>query len=99
MSAVHFLVIPGESFFKEQIVLNRSQPRVIEMKRPDMPRPNDSGFISRSRLRAEMDGLTIRLARERGIASQATIRAEQISHAIQRLEWALQREGGHPTAG
>jgi hypothetical protein len=51
-----------------------------------------------ARLRAEMDGLTIRLTRERGGASQATIRAEQISHAIQRLEWALERDDGSPTA-
>ncbi len=89
-------------------MLNRSESRVIEMKRPQTPKPTDSGFISRNReipltivlarLRAEMDGLTIRLARERGVASQTTIRAEQISHAIQRLEWALQREGGHPSA-
>lgn len=89
-------------------MVNRSESRVIEMKRPDVAKQHDSGFISRSReipltvllsrLRAEMDGLTIRLARERGVASQATIRAEQISHAIQRLEWALQREGGHPSA-
>jgi hypothetical protein len=89
-------------------VLNRSDSRVIELKRPDASKERNLSFISRdrevpltellARLRAEMDGLTIRLARERGLASQATIRAEQISHAIQRLEWALQREGGHPTA-
>ncbi len=44
-----------------------------------------------ARLRAEVDGLTIRLGREHGVASQPTVRAEQISHAIQRLEWALDR--------
>jgi hypothetical protein len=89
-------------------MLNRSDSRVVEIKRPDVSKERDPSFISRNRevpltellarLRAEMDGLTIRLARERGVASQATIRAEQISHAIQRLEWALQRDGGNPTA-
>jgi hypothetical protein len=90
-------------------MLNRSDSRVIEMKRPDLSKEGSPSFISRNRevpltellakFRAEMDGLTIRLARERGVASQATIRAEQISHAIQRLEWALERDHGHPTAG
>jgi len=90
-------------------MLNRPESRVIEIKRPDPSKERHPSFISRdrevpltellARLRAEMDGLTIRLSRERGVGSQATIRAEQISHAIQRLEWALQRDGGHPTAG
>jgi hypothetical protein len=88
-------------------MLNRSDSRVIEIKRPDVSKERNLSLISRdrevplaellARLRAEMDGLTIRLARERGGASQATIRAEQISHAIQRLEWALERDGS-PTA-
>ncbi len=43
-------------------------------------------------LRAEMDGLTLKLARERGKESESAERAEQTAHAIQRLEWALQRE-------
>ncbi len=82
--------------------------RVIEIKRPNASKEHSLDLISRDReiplprllakLRAEMDGLTIRLARERGGASQATIRAEQISHAIQRLEWALARDDGDPTA-
>jgi len=33
-------------------------------------------------LREEMDGLALRLARECGVASEATVRAEHISHAI-----------------
>ncbi|HEX4168154.1 MAG TPA: hypothetical protein VHZ55_22025 [Bryobacteraceae bacterium] len=47
-------------------------------------------------LRAEMDGLTIKLAREHGRSSQAAVRAEQIAHAIQRLEWALERNDPPP---
>jgi hypothetical protein len=43
-----------------------------------------------------MDGLTIKLAREHGRSSQAAVRAEQIAHAIQRLEWALERNDPPP---
>jgi hypothetical protein len=81
--------------------------RVVEMKRPLEAIPKVLSISQMGQkslpatlaaLRAEMDGLTIRLAREHGAESQATVRAEQISHAIQRLEWALQREDGSPTA-
>ncbi len=87
--------------------LDSQSPRVVEIRRsarPEQrhlsvtqmePRPLKSVL---SGLRAEMDGLTIRLAREHGVASQATVRAEQISHAIQRLEWALDRQPGDPEA-
>jgi hypothetical protein len=92
-------------------MLNRSDlrgARVVEMKRPAEAAPKvlsvsqqmgEKSLTARlAALRAEMDGLTIRLARELGAESQATYRAEQISHAIQRLEWALQREPTPPTA-
>lgn len=81
--------------------LNRPAARVVEITR----RPNAGtrdltvcGDAHRpltdilATLRSEMDGLTIRLAREHGRSSEATLRAEQISNAIQRLEWALDRE-------
>lgn len=48
-------------------------------------------------LRAEFDGLSIRLAREYGRESQVVMRAEQISSAVQRLEWALDREDSDPS--
>jgi len=76
--------------------------RVVEMRKAGEPRERE---FTASReawtpltyklaaLREEMDGLALRLARECGVASQATVRAEQISHAIQRLEWVLEREG------
>ena len=50
-------------------------------------------------LRAELNELAISLARERGRTSESAARAEQASHAIERLEWALAREQGHPPAG
>ncbi len=49
-------------------------------------------------LRSEVDVLTTKLAREHGVASEATVRAEQISHAIQRLEWVLARQNTESTA-
>jgi hypothetical protein len=91
-------------------MLNRSDlrgARVVEMKRPTEGVPKvlsisqagqKSLAATLAALRAEMDGLTIRLAREHGADSQATYRAEQVSHAIQRLEWVLQREDGPPAA-
>ena len=77
-------------------------PRVVEFRRPNEVQEeaalsilrNNQGSLSSvlSALRAEMDGLTLKLARERGRNSESAERAEQIAHAIQRLEWALQRE-------
>ncbi len=80
--------------------------RVVEIRRPVESQPDLELKPAGQRslkgvlagLRAEMDGLAVRLARERGLASQPTVRAEQISHAIQRLEWALEREDGYPSA-
>jgi hypothetical protein len=50
-----------------------------------------------SGLRAEFDILSAQLAREYGKASQVVLRAEQISNAVQRLEWALARENSGPS--
>lgn len=81
-------------------------PRVVEIRRAaDPARPSITpppglalaAFLAK--LRAEMDGLALRLSREHGTASETAVRAEQIAHAIQRLEWALERESGYPPAG
>ncbi len=81
--------------------------RVVEMRRPSEPAAKHFSISQAGQrslpdllagLRSEMDGLAIRLAREHGVASQATVRAEQISHAIQRLEWVLERNGEDPSA-
>ncbi len=81
--------------------------RVVEMRKAGELREREFTITREARtpltyklaaLRAEMDGLVLRLGREWGVASQAAIRAEQISHAIQRLEWVLERESGNPAA-
>ena len=76
--------------------------RVVEFRRREELREEPAFSILKTNqaslhsvlatLRAEMDGLTLKLARERGKESESVDRAEQIAHAIQRLEWALQRE-------
>ena len=43
-------------------------------------------------LRADVDRLTRSLGNEYGEDNEAALRAEQLSAAIQRLEWALQRQ-------
>jgi len=40
-------------------------------------------------LRSGIDGLTITLRDKHGVDNEAALRAEQVSAAIQRLEWAL----------
>lgn len=80
---------------------NRPAARVVEITRRANAETRDFTVCSDANrplteilaaLRSEMDELTIRLAREHGRGSEATLRAEQISNAIQRLEWALNRE-------
>ncbi len=65
--------------------------------------PGDSGLPSSleqtvSRLKKEAEGLTMRMIREHGQTSDAALRAEQVAHAVQRLEWALEREIPPPEA-
>jgi hypothetical protein len=78
-----------------------SAPRIVEITRRGIPEPSGLTVAQKpsrslpqdlADLRAEMDHLAKRLARERGTDGESTLRAEQISHAIQRLEWALDRE-------
>ena len=84
---------------------NLNGPRVVEIgRRTEVHEPrlivhtNSRPGLSDAlaALRAEMDGLTIKLAREYGRGSQITTRAEEISHSVQRLEWALEREHEGP---
>lgn len=44
-----------------------------------------------ARVRSDVDGLAARFASEYGNYSEAVERAEQLSAAIQRLEWAISR--------
>ena len=87
------------------MTINSNGPRVVEIGRHnqakearlticDTGRPGLSAALAG--LRAEMDGLTIKLAREYGRGSQIAMRAEEIAHSIQRLEWALEREYDGP---
>lgn len=51
---------------------------------------NSSALIAElAALRNGIDGLTARLREKHGDGDQAALRAEQVSAAIQRLEWAL----------
>ena len=42
-------------------------------------------------LRGDVDGLAASLKREQGETAEVTVRAEELSAAIQRLEWAISR--------
>ena len=42
-------------------------------------------------LRGDVDGLAAGLKRDQGETAELTVRAEELSAAIQRLEWALCR--------
>lgn len=44
-----------------------------------------------ARLRVDVDGLAANLKKDRGEDAEVTIRAEELSAAIQRLEWAILR--------
>ncbi len=81
--------------------------RVLEFRRSGSSKPPDLRFDgdaerpfaqTLAKLRAEMDVLALSLTRRHGRNSETALRAEQICHAIQRLEWALNREGEHPPA-
>ena len=43
-------------------------------------------------LRLDVDGLAARFSKDYGCGNEAAQRAEQLSAAIQRLEWALSRQ-------
>ena len=45
-----------------------------------------------TRLREELESLIAELERAYGGENQVTLRAEQVSGALQRLEWALERQ-------
>jgi hypothetical protein len=45
-----------------------------------------------AQLRADVDDLIADFERDCGCENQITLRAEQVSGALQRLEWAIQRE-------
>ena len=61
---------------------------VIDFKQPYSGTLN----VQLTMLRAHIDELARSLANDYGESDETTLRAEQLSAAIQRLEWALQRQ-------